>query len=108
MPKHLERELENLKRRILSLGAKVEVQINETTRRYERARVDGSYCSSRDPRVLIGLGAAPGVVRARVTWPGGKTECWAELPVNRYTTVLEGAGKICAENDEHSGKGQSS
>jgi hypothetical protein len=28
----------------------------------------------------------------RVVWPDGKTEEWNDVPVNRYTTVKEGAG----------------
>ena len=35
---------------------------------------DGSYASANDPRVLVGLGAAGGAARVRITWPDGSTE----------------------------------
>jgi hypothetical protein len=28
-----------------------------------------------------------------VAWPDGKSEEWAGVPVDRYTTLLEGTGK---------------
>ena len=31
-------------------------------------------------------------LRYRVIWPGGATEEWASVPVDRYTTLVEGSG----------------
>jgi enediyne biosynthesis protein E4 len=58
-----------------------------------RARTDGSYCSSQDPRVLVGLGQASRVEIVRVRWPDGSTEEWKNLPVNRYSILRQGASK---------------
>ena len=53
----------------------------------------GSYLSSHDPRVVLGLGAAParlagGTVAAteRAAWSASPT-----LPINRYITITEGS-----------------
>ncbi len=57
-----------------------------------RAHTDGSFASSRDPRVLFGLGAATAVGRVLARWPDGRVEAWTGLPVDRYTTLREGSG----------------
>jgi hypothetical protein len=58
-----------------------------------RARSDGSYASANDPRVLVGLGTSADPVTARVQWPDGKREEWANLSVDRWTTLRQGTGK---------------
>ena len=45
-----------------------------------------------DPRVLVGLGESTDVPRIRVMWPSGQIETWADVAINRYTTLTEGAG----------------
>ena len=75
------------------LGARVEVILPDGSRRWRRARADGSYASANDPRVIAGLGESAGAARVRVTWPGGTVEEWADLPPDRYTTLTEGDGR---------------
>jgi len=60
---------------------------------WRRARSDGSYASANDPRVLVGLGQSTHVPRIRVVWPGGTTEEWSGVPIDRYTTLKEGDAK---------------
>jgi hypothetical protein len=43
--------------------------------------------------VLVSLGDRSEVQRVRVTWPGGRSETWSGVPVDRYTTLREGEGK---------------
>ena len=74
------------------LGARVEVERADGSVIWRRARADGSYASANDPRVLIGLAQAEKISRARVIWPDGRIEEWADVPVNRYTTLKEGTG----------------
>ncbi len=74
-----------------ALGAKVEVRTAGGPTRWRRVRTDGSFCSSRDPRLLIGLGAETAVKEVKVTWPGGRQEVWRNLPIDRYTTLREGS-----------------
>jgi hypothetical protein len=74
-------------------GARVSVMRNGASTLWRRARSDGSYASANDSRVLIGLGSATERPRIRVQWPDGKTEEWADVPIDRYTTIVQGTGK---------------
>jgi hypothetical protein len=60
---------------------------------WRRARSDGSYASANDPRVLVGLGSSAARPRVRVQWPGGRTEEWADVAIDRYTTLVQGTGQ---------------
>jgi len=75
------------------LGAKVQIIRKNAPALWRRARTDGSYASANDPRVIVGLGdstEAPGV---RVVWPGGRTEKWSAVAIDRYTTLKEGSAR---------------
>ncbi|HEV3061793.1 MAG TPA: CRTAC1 family protein [Vicinamibacterales bacterium] len=74
-----------------ALGARVAVVRRSGPTLWRRARADGSYASSNDPRVLVGLGQSAERPRVRVFWPDGRTEEWPDLPIDRYTTLAEGS-----------------
>jgi hypothetical protein len=74
------------------VGARVAIVRASGPTLWRRARADGSYASANDPRVLVGLGTSASAPRVRVTWPNGRTEEWADVPVDRYTTLVEGSG----------------
>ena len=74
-----------------AMGARVQLVLAGGSSRWRRVRTDGSFCSARDPRVLIGLGSATSVKEVRVLWPGGRRETWRDLPVDRYSTLREGS-----------------
>ena len=74
-----------------AFGARVQLVLSDGTSRWRRVRTDGSFCSSRDPRVLVGLGEVVNVKEVRVTWPGGLSEIWRNLPIDSYTTLREGS-----------------
>ena len=76
----------------LAVGARVEV-LRSKGAVWRRARADGSYASANDSRVLVGLGDDAGPVSVRVRWPGGRTEMFADVSVDRYVTLTEGTGK---------------
>jgi enediyne biosynthesis protein E4 len=76
-----------------ALGARAAITREDGLTIWRRARSDGSYASANDPRVVAGLGASSKPVRVRVTWPGGATEEWDNVAVDRYTTLNEGAAK---------------
>jgi hypothetical protein len=76
-----------------AVGARVGVTRADGSVVWRRARAEGSYASANDPRVLVGLGSSAAAVKVRVAWPDGKSEEWAGVPVDRYTTLLEGTGK---------------
>jgi hypothetical protein len=71
------------------LGSRIEVTQKGGSRRWRRARSDGSYASANDPRVLVGLGESAEAVDVRVTWPNGKVDTWSQLPVDRYSALRE-------------------
>jgi hypothetical protein len=75
-----------------ALGARVGIERPGAPTLWRRARVDASYASANDPRVLVGLGDKTAVGRLMVKWPSGKTESWTGLPADAYTTVREGTG----------------
>ena len=78
------------------VGARVGIVRADGSTLWRRARADGSYASSNDSRVLVGLGPSAGAVRVRVTWPDGRAEEWREVAADRYTTLTEGAGSSVA------------
>jgi hypothetical protein len=55
----------------------------------------GSYLSSHDPRVVLGIGLRPRIDWIEIKWPAPSnvTERFTDLPLNRYTTLVEGQGK---------------
>jgi hypothetical protein len=75
------------------LGARVAVVRSEAPTLWRRARSDGSYASANDPRVLVGLGASADRPTVQVRWPDGRTEEWADVAVDRWTTIRQGSGR---------------
>jgi len=75
-------------------GARVTYQAGDLKR--TRTKVGGgSYLSSHDPRVVLGLGKREKIDWLEVQWPmpSGVTERFTDLPVDRYITITEGQGK---------------
>jgi enediyne biosynthesis protein E4 len=56
----------------------------------------GSYLSSHDPRVILGIGQRPKIDWVEIKWPSPSTlvERFSALPLNRYTTLVEGTGRV--------------
>jgi enediyne biosynthesis protein E4 len=56
----------------------------------------GSYLSSHDPRVVMGLGANTRVDKLEIQWPlpSGRAEMFKDLAVDRYITIVEGEGIV--------------
>jgi hypothetical protein len=74
------------------LGARAEVVRPGATTLVRRARADGSYASANDPRILVGLGSDGEAPLVRVRWPGGRTEEWPNVAIDRWATLQEGSG----------------
>ena len=75
-----------------AVGARVTVTAGGRSR--TKVRAGGtSYLSASDPRLLFGLGEAPGVEQVEVRWPGGRVERFGALAARRYVTLKEGNGK---------------
>jgi enediyne biosynthesis protein E4 len=77
-----------------AIGAKLAWQAGTLQRHYFKVG-GGSYLSSHDPRVVLGLGQQKKIDWLEVKWPNpsGKTERFTNLPVDRYITIVEGQGK---------------
>jgi enediyne biosynthesis protein E4 len=75
------------------IGARVSMSRAAGPTLWRRARSDGSYASANDPRVLVGLGESTSPVTVRVQWPDGKSEEWANQPIDRWITLKQGSGK---------------
>jgi len=75
------------------LGARVEVIRAGMPPLRRRVKADGSYASASDPRIVVGLGTSAVRPSVRVTWPGGTTEEFAGIALDRYTTLGEGTAK---------------
>ncbi len=76
-----------------AIGARVTWQAGDLKR--TRTRIaGGSYLSSHDPRLVLGLGTNPRIDWLEVQWPkpGGKVERFTEVPIDKYITIVEGRG----------------
>jgi enediyne biosynthesis protein E4 len=76
------------------IGARVAYQAGDLKR--ERTKVGGgSFLSSHDPRMVLGMGKRTRIDWVEIKWPqpSGKTERVTELPLDRYVTIVEGTGK---------------
>src|SRR5712691_5121026 len=82
------------KANIDAVGARVTYQAGDLKR--SRMKVGGgSFLSSHDPRLVLGLGQANKVDWLEVKWPqpSGITQRFTNLPINRYITIHEGQEK---------------
>src|ERR1700756_248242 len=77
-----------------AVGAIVTYQAGDLKRRLQKVG-GGSYLSSHDPRMVLGIGARTQVDWVEVKWPGPSevVERFTNLPLDRYIILEEGAGK---------------
>jgi len=87
-------KLAGRKANIDGIGAKLTHQSGEVVRHQWKVG-GGSYLSSHDPRIVLGLGQRTKIDWLEVKWPNpsGKTERFTELPIDRYITIEEGQGR---------------
>ena len=77
-----------------AIGARVTYQAGDFNR--SRMKVGGgSFLSSHDPRMVLGLGEHAKVDWLEIHWPqpGGGVERFTDLAIDRYITIAEGTGK---------------
>lgn len=77
-----------------AVGARITYQAGDLRR--QRMKVGGgSFLSSHDPRLILGVGAQRKVDWVEVRWPGPSTlvERFTDLPIDQYVTLVEGTGK---------------
>ena len=76
-----------------AIGARITYQTGDLKR--SRTKVGGgSFLSSHDPRVVLGIGKRTKIDWLEVKWPepGGTTERFTDLPIDKYIIVVEGEG----------------
>ena len=77
-----------------AVGARVSYRAGDLKR--SRMKVGGSsFLSSHDPRMVLGIGQRAKIDWIEVKWPqpSGAVERFTDLPIDRYITIVEGAGK---------------
>jgi hypothetical protein len=77
-----------------AVGARVTYQAGDLKR--SRMKVGGgSFLSSHDPRLVLGLGSRPKIDWLEIKWPqpSGLVERFTDLPPDCYITIVEGTGK---------------
>lgn len=76
-----------------AIGARVSWSAGGVVRQRFKAG-GGSYLSSHDPRLVLGLGPASAVDWVEVRWPRPSTrvERFTKLAASRYVTLVEGTG----------------
>jgi hypothetical protein len=82
------------KANIDAVGAQIKYKAGDLVR--SRFKVGGgSYLSAHDPRVVLGSGKHEAIEWLEVKWPlpGGGTQRFTGLPVDRYITITEGEEK---------------
>ena len=56
----------------------------------------GSYLSSHDPRMVLGIGKRAKIDWLEIKWPqpSGAVQRFTDLPIDRYITIREGQPKV--------------
>jgi len=75
-----------------AVGARISYQAGDL--KASRMKVGGgSYLSSHDPRVVLGLGKRTKIDWLEIRWPqpSGAVSRFTNLPLDRYITIVEGA-----------------
>jgi hypothetical protein len=73
-------------------GACVTLRVGER-RLVRRSGAGGSYLSSRDPRLHVGLGAAAGCEGVEVVWPDGFREQFPGMAAGSTRELVRGRGE---------------
>ncbi|HTT23428.1 MAG TPA: CRTAC1 family protein [Candidatus Sulfotelmatobacter sp.] len=76
-----------------AIGARITYQAEDL--KQQRMKVGGgSFLSSHDPRMVVGIGKRTKIDWLEIKWPlpSGKVERFTGLPIDRYITIVEGAG----------------
>jgi len=82
------------KSNIDAIGARIIYQAGDM--KHHRMKVGGgSFLSSHDPRMVLGIGKCTKLDWVEIRWPqpSGKVERITDLPIDRYVTIVEGTGK---------------
>jgi len=84
-----------------AIGAVVSYSVNGV-KRTRRLNAGGSYLSSHDLRLILGLGAAPAADWVEVRWPApsNRVQRFAKVAAGRYYALREGEGVLQPRKSE--------
>jgi enediyne biosynthesis protein E4 len=95
IPNHwLGLKLVGTKSNVDAIGARIAYQAGDL--KQHRMKVGGgSFLSSHDPRMILGIGKRTKLDWVEIQWPqpSGDVERFTDLPIDRYVTIVEGTGK---------------
>ena len=76
------------------IGARITLQAGDLKRSHQKV-AGGSYLSSHDPRIVLGLGKREKLDWLEIKWPqpSGLLQRFTNLPIDRYLTIVEGESK---------------
>jgi len=77
-----------------AIGTRVSYQAGDMKR--SRMKVGGgSYLSSHDPRLVLGIGKSAKIDWLEINWPrpSGLKQRFTDLPIDRYVTIQEGQAR---------------
>jgi enediyne biosynthesis protein E4 len=60
----------------------------------EQAKGGMSYMSASDPRIFFGLGKRSRIDALEITWPSGRIDRLANLPIDQIVAIKEGVGIV--------------
>ena len=72
-----------------AIGARVTVTEGSGRKRIFDVSTAGSYLSSSDPRVIVGLGTETRIRTVEIRWPGKQVQTVEAPAVDRYLTITE-------------------
>jgi enediyne biosynthesis protein E4 len=72
-----------------AIGARVTVTSLSGQKQIYDVSTAGSYLSSNDPRLVVGLGSVRGVRSVEVKWPSGRVQTIASPGIDKYVRVEE-------------------
>jgi enediyne biosynthesis protein E4 len=78
-----------------AIGARIKWTAGQSTRSLFKTG-GGSFLSSHDPRLVLGLGQSSTVSKLEIHWPlpSSKVDVLTNLAANRYITIVEGKGIV--------------
>jgi hypothetical protein len=74
-------------------GARVRVTDGNNRQQTFEVTSAGSYLSSNDARIIVGLGAATSVKTIEIRWPNRQTQTFANLAIDKYHSLTERKAK---------------
>ena len=74
------------------LGTGVAVHRREQSPLWRQSKTDGSYASSNDPRVLVGLGSERDLEHVDAVWPNATSSRWLRPASERYLVLVQPPG----------------